>query len=84
MERKRWAHKSGKPLADLRIQILRMFFGEQLMLVQVGGEKTRGSVAGAVACRKARQATVFNGFDLLPYPHGQLALQIASEEDAKK
>ena len=54
------------------------------MLVQVGGEKTRGSVAGAVACRKARQATVFNGFDLLPYPHGQLALQIASEEDAKK
>jgi hypothetical protein len=51
-----------------------MFSREQLVLVKVGDEKLRGSVGGAVACRKARRATVFDSFNLLPYPHGQFVL----------
>jgi len=73
-ERESRADESWKPLADLRVQIFRMVFGEQLVLVEVGGEQPRGSVGGAVTSRKARQATVFDGFDLCTYPHRQFIL----------
>jgi hypothetical protein len=73
-ERERRADESWKPLADLRVQIVCVIFGEQLVFMEVGGQKPRGSIAGAVLRRKARHATTSNSFDLLPHPHRQFVL----------
>lgn len=70
-ERECRAGEPWKPLADLWIQVVRMFVGEQLVLVEVAGGNPRGSITVAGTCRKARhwQATVSDGFDLFSYPH---------------
>lgn len=68
-ERERRADEPWKPLADLRVQVVRMFFGEQLVLVDVGGGIPRSSVTVAGIWRKARQATVSDSFDFFSDPH---------------
>ena len=61
-----------------------MVFGEQLVLVEVGDQKSRGNIAGAIIRRKARHATVSNSFDLLPNPHRQFVLYASGKEDRFK